>query len=360
MRCVNFDWISLDIWRKCKSEVQPRTSKIRFFVSVFLFLIITSFLACNSSSIVEDNRIIFSDINTGKEAITKDEIEDFFQDISDEDMRLQVGMDFILSLPKLKEKYTNSLKSSILLFNRKDKKKINQIFNEITPLINKINPSILSDSIRLIKIEPNLYGKGVFYTRENAIIIPADMLDDYNEKVFKDIIIHEIFHIYSRLNKKEKRKELYDLIQFKKIENELLIPHELNNKILLNPDGLEKEWYIESRVGDKNHQLIPLLISISDQVDSDNYMANLELRFYAVQQNENLYSLSEDKYFLIEAIPDFYTQVGDNTTYILHPDEILAENFVIAVLAQENPTILKSLSPQGKQLVLSLIEILKN
>jgi hypothetical protein len=370
MECRGYDWISLDVWRKCQSEVQPRTSGIKHGISVFLFLIVILFSACSSPNIAEDNKIIFSDINAGKKAISQDEMEGFFYDISNEDMRLQIGMDSVSSLLELKENYINSLYNSVLIFNRKDEKKINQIFNEIRPLINQINSSILSDSIRLIKISPELYGKGVFYTRKNAIIIPADMLEDYNKKVFKDIIIHEIFHIYSRLNKEEKRKELYSLIQFNKLggngikssklENALLIPFKVNDKILLNPDGLEKEWYIKSRIGEKDYQLIPLLISISDRVNSDNYMANLELRFYAVHKNGNLYSLSENEYFLIEDIPNFYSQVGDNTTYILHPDEILAENFVIAVLAQENPVILENLSPQGKQLVLDLIEVLKN
>lgn len=329
-----------------------------FFVGL-LFLIIV-FSSCNSSSVAESHAIVFSDVSEGEIAISQDEMEYYFRDVSYEDMRLQLGVDTIHAFPELEDLYYNSLYNSVLNFNTKDKKRIREVFDEITPLINQINPSILSDSIRLIKINPKHYGKGVFYTRENAIVIPSDRLENYNEKRFKEITIHEIFHIYSRLNKVNKRKELYSLIQFEKLEKGLFIPEKLREKILLNPDGLEKEWYIKSRIGDKDYQLIPLLISISEQVDSDNYMANLELRFYPIQKSKNQYSLAEGKYFLIDDIPNFYNQVGDNTTYILHPDEILAENFVIAVLAQKNPNILDDLSPQGKQLVLDLIETIKN
>ncbi len=34
---------------------------------------------------------------------------------------------------------------------------------------------------------------------------------------------------------------------------------------------------------------------------------------------------------------DFFTQVGHNTRYIIHPEEILADNFALLVLAERNP-----------------------
>ncbi len=35
-------------------------------------------------------------------------------------------------------------------------------------------------------------------------------------------------------------------------------------------------------------------------------------------------------------ISGFYEQVGRNTGYIIHPEEILADNFALLVLAQKN------------------------
>ena len=38
----------------------------------------------------------------------------------------------------------------------------------------------------------------------------------------------------------------------------------------------------------------------------------------------------------MEKISDFKEKIGENTQYIIHPEEILAENFVIAFIDQQS------------------------
>lgn len=324
---------------------------------IFLLLIIYTFSAC--STVEENNTIIFSDIPSGKMAISKDETEDFFNAIQLKDIQLQLKKDTTLSLENARELYQNALKESVLEFTEKDKKRFHQIFNEIEKAILRINPDIMPNPIRLIKIKPHLYGKTVFYTRDNSIIIPADMLEEFDYNLVKEIMIHEIFHIYSRNKINTKRAVLYGLIHFKKSEKKLIIPSTIQQNILLNPDGIEADWYIESLVESNTLSLIPLLIAIENADSSKYYFDNLELRFYPLFEEAGNLQIKEGIYYTESELTDFYEQITDNTDYIIHPDEILAENFVLAVLSQDNPSILKGLSKEGSALVENLLDVLK-
>lgn len=328
----------------------------RYLLFVIIFIAIFS---CNTAIVEENNSITFSDIPSGQTAISQDKTEDFFNRIELKDIQLQLKKEAILPLSNARELYQNALKESVLEFTEKDKRRLNQIFNEIENTLENINPNILSERIQLIKIKPDLYGESVFYTRDNSIIIPSDMLDEFNKSIVKQIMIHEIFHIYSRNEMNGKREELYGLIHFEKIKDELIVPEAIQEKILLNPDGLEMNWFIESEVESINHQLVPLLIAIKSKDDSNFYFDNLELRFYPIIEEEGQKLIKEGIYYKESDLKNFYKQITNNTTYIIHPDEILAENFVLAVLSQENPAILNRLSKEGRELVENLLDLLE-
>ena len=61
----------------------------------------------------------------------------------------------------------------------------------------------------------------------------------------------------------------------------------------------------------------------------------MELYFIAVMENSNFtYPLIENNRFIlfnIDQVPDYIRLVGRNTDYIIHPEEILASNFVFLV-----------------------------
>ena len=59
--------------------------------------------------------------------------------------------------------------------------------------------------------------------------------------------------------------------------------------------------------------------------------------------NLNLYSVKE--------IRDFYEQVGKNTGYIIHPEEILADNFALLILGNKKVKSPKIISELNKVLI---------
>lgn len=60
-----------------------------------------------------------------------------------------------------------------------------------------------------------------------------------------------------------------------------------------------------------------------------------------------------------ELMADFFRQIKDNTNYIIHPDEIMADNFMFAILSMESPDYLTRFSKEGNTLIEEIKTILR-
>ena len=52
-----------------------------------------------------------------------------------------------------------------------------------------------------------------------------------------------------------------------------------------------------------------------------------------------------------DAMPSFFDQIKYNTQYIIHPDEILADNFMILAMSKKDPASINDLDEAGKELL---------
>jgi FlaA1/EpsC-like NDP-sugar epimerase len=62
----------------------------------------------------------------------------------------------------------------------------------------------------------------------------------------------------------------------------------------------------------------------------------------------------------IQGQPDFYRQIKDNTGYIIHPDEVLADNFAFIMQEKNGQKVSLKFSPEGKKLLVDLEALLKS
>ena len=61
-------------------------------------------------------------------------------------------------------------------------------------------------------------------------------------------------------------------------------------------------------------------------------------------------------------VNNFFEQIGRNTNYIIHPDEVLADNFIFLTMWRAGEKTLKDLkinTDEGKQLLLDMEKIIK-
>ncbi len=333
-----------------------------FKYSIFL-ISISCMVLLNCKQLKPDNKpttsiekklyqqIIFADKNQAAEIISKDNTEQFFERINTIDMSIQLKKDFDKNLNKKKilDEYKESLKNGVLDFTDNEKDFVRNIFVDAIRLCNNLSSSVFPKSIHLIKSDGNRYGPSVYYTRENAIIIPQNVLKEQNPQRFLSTMLHEIFHIYSRYNP-EKRKALYELIGFKKAASKIKYNSFTMERYLTNPDGIDFDYLIdlETKKGEKV-QAIPLIYSNKDSYNPEitTFFAYVSFGLIEVKFKNGTYWIPEDnRPNDVTQYTNFYTQIGENTGYIIHPDEILADNFIYLAKATENPASLKEYKSQ--------------
>ena len=319
----------------------------------------------------DSQKIIFLDSTDASMAIVKDTIEYFFNHVSKLDMAIQLKrkLDPTTEREELLQTYKLSLQKEVLNFSAEEIRTLKNIFEQIFKDCNSLSNSIFPSEIKLIKMKGDHYGGSAFYTRENCILIPQAELKERDSLSMRKTMLHELFHIYSRLNL-PKKLELYQLIGFQSIGGSQLlqIDEALKERIILNPDGINYAYSIKLMDSTKTYfNAIPIITA-----NENNFIENKTKFFDYIKFG--LYKIIPPFSRMVKVIsnangesainftnyPDFFEQITDNTDYIIHPDELMAENFVIAIQSLGDSTVLNNFSDQGKVLIQQVIEVVSD
>ncbi len=180
------------------------------------------------------------------------------------------------------------------------------------------------------------------YTRGTAIILPKGELGK-NQNDLTKLVCHELFHILSRHNP-GLRAELYGIIGFVRCDD-LDFPRELAARKITNPDGPRNDHFIRLEIDGQKRSAIPVLFSKVETYDvarGGEFFEYLDFQFLAVEVESTsprpkvVYENSTPKLVGPRAVSGFLEQVGKNTQYLIHPDEILADNFALLILGEQN------------------------
>jgi len=342
-------------------------------VGVFLFLAFTlsnckSSKKENASEVIESTEanLVFLDKAQSEAKIVTDATDGFFESISITDMSVQMKKaDMSGSRSEALDQYRDYLKTEMQDFTDDEKEFMREVFVSAKTALDKINPKLLPEKIELIKTKPNHYGPDVYYTRELAIILPDNIFQERSVDAQMPVMLHEIFHILSRYNK-DFREELYALIGFSAIKEELLLPREIEDKLLTNPDGVSRDYAINLVDEKGNTQMaLPLIMSVKDryQTNMPTFFSYLYFDLFPlVKISENQVTLGLNKKGESALSSDhnanFFNQIKDNTQYIIHPDEIMADNFMMAVIANQNNSFV-NFSEEGKKLLQDVLDVLR-
>ena len=183
----------------------------------------------------------------------------------------------------------------------------------------------------------------------NVIIVPKIMI---RSRQIRTIFVRELFHIWSKWNPNLGiRDELYASIGYHKIPvgTPLKFPSHLSLIKINNPDvPIVMKYYINLRkqddeISQKTYKCT-LILHASRPFDA-NFSTNFFHYLVATTLilGDNTYEpLQPLEYLPYDAASNFYDQIGNDTNYIIHPGEILADNFVLWMMANENPSKLKT------------------
>lgn len=181
---------------------------------------------------------------------------------------------------------------------------------------------------------------GAAYTRGNAIVLPQPVLDKMSAAELEHLLLHELFHVLSRSDSGLKTR-LYAAIGFLPC-GEAPFPTPLASRKITNPDAPINDFCIRLHRAGQAVWALPILYAGSDYSQSIggeffNYL-NFKLLVLAPALNAEPSRQGYDPAHPQLADPaefsDFFSQVGRNTDYILHPEEILADNFALLLAGQ--------------------------
>lgn len=194
-------------------------------------------------------------------------------------------------------------------------------------------PLPFPETINLIKTT----GKeeaGAAYTRGKAIIFPAPRITADTASLAR-LLAHELFHVLSR-NAPDLRHRLYLDIGFHRC-TELVLPPSLKPIRLTNPDAPANDHTIQLTYKDQPTWAIPVLTADPPEYDAKRgapFFAYLKFNFLLVEFDQRTLAVTPKTLengapalVNLSRLGNFHEQVGRNTSYIIHPEEILADNF---------------------------------
>lgn len=331
-----------------------------------ILVIISTWILCSQATCKSDlpgsRRVVsyyFPSEEEAKQIITSDDKEDYFERINQMDIKIQMQDDSDQQISI--EDYKSFLESDITSFTDSERSRLKGLLDECNASFYRQKIKINLDKIAIIKTKGKTYGPQAFFTREHAIMVPATQLK-ISDNALKSVLLHEIFHIMSRYDRVLKTKA-YALIGFEPLPFAYNVQNKnLNDRILLNPDGLSNDFGIKLENG-KGAYLwgVPLLHARHPgyRTDITNYFEYINFEVYRLDEKRKLLTslpnLSND--VPAEYFNNFFAKISDNTDYIIHPDEIMADNFMLMIKAYDEDDF-TDFSDSGMLIVTKLKDIL--
>ena len=312
-----------------------------------LFLSVVGFVEAGFE-LTEKTQVEFASVEKGREILCAEDYYVMNMSPFDRASRLQSDE------PVSREDYLKFVAKSVVQWNESDKQKIE-------PILGRLRESIKGYGLELPKVVYLIKTTGdeeagAAYTRGNGIFLPPGQLSN-NQQVLEQLITHELFHVLTRHNVKS-RDMLYEVIGFHKC-NEIELPRSFKLIKISNPDAPYYDSYINVVYHGKTIQVVPALFSYSGKYEKSGGSFFDYLRFQLMvveKRGEKLVPMLEDGELVmldVMSVENYFEQIGKNTAYIIHPEEILADNFSYMFMKDKkfmSPEIIERLDAKFKEI----------
>lgn len=274
----------------------------------------------------------FATVEEAKEILTSR--DDFVRSLSSFDRAARMKTDKAVS----EKEYLEFVSTNVREWNDADRQKITSAFQCMQE---KFEVSSFPGKVLMVKTTGDEEGRAA-YTRANAMILPECEIAKPVLKVRKKIC-HELFHILTRANP-ELREKCYAIIGFVKCD-ELEFPTELKSRKITNPDAPANDHCILIEIHGRGYWAVPILFSNSEKYDTargGDFFDYLQFQFLVTEwQNKApagkpVFNSLNTRLAELQQLSGFIEQVGSNTDYFIHPEEILADNFMLLISGERD------------------------
>lgn len=244
--------------------------------------------------------------------------------------------------PTTTEAYLRQSAAAVRPFTVADEQKLSAAFEILLPKLARWQLP-WPKTILLVKATSE-HEAAAAYCRGPVIVLPEARLSPDANSLAR-LLAHEMFHVLSNQNP-ELRRDLYKLVGFEH-GGAVKLPKSLADKKITNPDAPTLTDYAKLKIGDRETMIVPILLAEPAQFDpalNKNLFGYLQVRLLEVTPTESgLEPLLDDagnpRLHDINQVPGYMELIGRNTRYIIHPEEVLADNFSLLVFdAQGLPT----------------------
>lgn len=191
---------------------------------------------------------------------------------------------------------------------------------------------------------------GAPYTRGQAIVLPVASLRARDPAgADPSLIAHELFHVVSRRDPTLANR-LYALVGFEPVEP-LLWPDAWLPARIANPDAPLDRHAMRLSIDGRNAWVMPLLVARRTELTAgESFFSVMELRLLevsAVPGRPTVAVLRDGVpvWHAPDRLPAYAARLGGNTAYIIHPEEVIADNFAQLVTGRTvpNPALLRQI-----------------
>jgi hypothetical protein len=188
----------------------------------------------------------------------------------------------------------------------------------------ELNPMPLPEEVHFV-LTTGLEEGYAAYTRGTAIFLNERIIQ--NHRNFTRLIAHELVHVATRNNRKWKDK-LYSQIGFKPCEPPVFSP-QFQKYLFSNPDAPRIDHALQVTYDGVKQNVAPIIFTSQEHYLGGNFFQYIEAGLFLLDgENGTEYHMypEENRIIDFDDCPEFFENVGNNTNYLFHAEEILADN----------------------------------
>ena len=236
-----------------------------------------------------------------------------------------------VAAPPSLEEFARNAAASVRGFSDGDRERIGAALAELRPLIEPLRLAF-PGRITLVKTT----GRDDIneaYCRGPVIVLPRKYFAPADSNLAA-VVLHELFHVFSS-HHSELRERLYALLDFHRCA-ELTLPEREDRRRFTNPDAMNFDYYTVLRHDGREIAVMPVLLGKRERFDpavNGSVLGQIDLALVEIEVRDGraipvLDGEGRAVVRLAEEVPAYMQRMARNTGYILHPEEVLADNFM--------------------------------
>ena len=232
------------------------------------------------------------------------------------------------------EEYLAFAKEQTLDFTEEEKALIDRLFSEMAKSLDEhgyVLPDL--DEIKLVKTTMAEESGAGGYTHGTQIYLSADILENalhgdaiskaYYSRLLPGLLWHELFHCLTRCNP-DFRSDMYRLIHFTVADKDYTIPPSVFAYHISNPDVEHHDAFATFSIeGQDRDCFIDCVTTRHFENEGDSFFDCFTTALIPTD--------GTDQYYTPEQADNFNDIFGENTDYVIDPEECMADNFSYAM-----------------------------